>query len=71
MLVLGGGNAVGACHGGVVSALEMAGVRPDRAAGSGIGAIMAALVAGNPPGRRIAAVWEFYASAGIREKAAA
>lgn len=60
MQVLGGGNAVGACHGGVISALETAGVQPDRVAGSSIDAIMGALVAGNPPGRRTAAVREFW-----------
>lgn len=59
-LVLGGGNAVGAYHGGVVSALETAGVQPDWVAGSSIGAIMGALIAGNSPGRRTAAVREFW-----------
>jgi len=59
-LVLGGGNAVGACHGGVVSALKTAGVQPDWVAGSSIGAIMGALIAGNSPGRRTAAVREFW-----------
>ncbi len=59
-LVLGGGNALGAYHGGVVSAMEAAGVEPDWLAGSSIGAVMAALVAGNPPGRRTAAVREFW-----------
>ena len=58
-LVLGGGNAVGAYHGGVVSALETAGVQPDWVAGSSIGAVMGALIAGNPPGRRTVAVREF------------
>ncbi len=59
-LVLGGGSALGAYHGGVVSAMEAAGVEPDWLAGSSIGAVMAALVAGNPPGRRTAAVREFW-----------
>ncbi len=59
-LVLGGGNAVGAYHGGVVSALETAGVQPNWVAGSSIGAVMGALIAGNPPGRRTAAVREFW-----------
>lgn len=69
-LVLGGGNAVGAYHGGVVSALETAGVRPDWVAGSSIGAIMGALVAGNPPGRRTAAVREFWRRSGQSDGAA-
>lgn len=59
-LVLGGGNAVGAYHGGIVEALEAADAQPDWLAGSSIGAVMAALVAGNPPGQRTAAVREFW-----------
>lgn len=59
-LVLGGGNALGAYHGGVVAAMEAEGVSPDWVAGSSIGAVMGALVAGNPPGRRTDAVREFW-----------
>jgi len=59
-LVLGGGNALGAYHGGVIEALEVAGVEPGWVAGSSIGSVMAALVAGNPPGRRAGAAREFW-----------
>ena len=59
-LVLGGGNALGAYHGGVVSAMEAAGVEPDWVAGSSIGAVMGAIIAGNPPGKREAAMREFW-----------
>ena len=37
-VVLGGGNAVGACHRGIIEALEAAGVEPDWMAGSSIAA---------------------------------
>ena len=59
-LVLGGGNALGAYHGGVIAALEAAGVEPDWVAGSSIGAVMAAIIAGNPPGQRVSAAREFW-----------
>lgn len=59
-LVLGGGNALGAYHGGVIAAMEEAGIEPDWVAGSSIGAVMGALVAGNPPGKRAAAAREFW-----------
>ena len=59
-LVLGGGNALGAYHGGVIAAMEAEGVEPDWVAGSSIGAVMAALVAGNPPGQRAEAAREFW-----------
>lgn len=59
-LVLGGGNALGAYHGGVIEAAETAGLEPNWVAGSSMGAVMGALVAGNPPGRRTAAVREFW-----------
>lgn len=59
-LVLGIGNAVGAYHGGVVAAMEAAAVEPYWLAGSSIGAVMAALVAGNPHGQRTAAMREFW-----------
>jgi len=59
-LVLGGGNAVGAYHGGVVAAMEAAAVEPYWLAGSSIAAVMAALVAGNPHGQRTVAMREFW-----------
>lgn len=59
-LVMGGGNALGAYHGGVAEAMEAEGVWPDRVAGSSIGAVMGALIAGNPPERRVPAIREFW-----------
>lgn len=52
-LVLQGGGALGAYQGGVVEALEDARLRPDWVAGISIGALNAALIAGNPPERRV------------------
>ena len=63
-LVLGGGGALGAFQGGVYEALEEAGMAPDRLAGTSIGALNAALIAGNPPARRLErlrAFWELAA----------
>lgn len=57
---MGGGNALGAYHGGVASAMEAEGVWPDRVAGSSIGAVMGALIVGNPPERRVSAMREFW-----------
>lgn len=52
-LVLGGGNALGAYCAGAYQALHEAGEEPGWIAGSSIGAITAALIAGNPPERRV------------------
>jgi NTE family protein len=68
-LVLGGGNALGAFHGGVIQALEAEGAWPDWAAGSSIGGIMAALIAGNPPERRLPAVREFWRRGALEDRA--
>ena len=60
-LILQGGGALGAYQGGVYQALDEAGVVPDCVAGISIGAINAALIAGNAPGERLAklrAFWE-------------
>lgn len=48
-LVLQGGGALGSYQGGVYAALSDAGYWPDWIAGISIGAINAALIAGNPP----------------------
>jgi|SRR5579871_595512 NTE family protein len=52
-LVLQGGGALGAYQGGVYQALAEAGLHPDLVAGISIGAINAAIIAGNPPERRV------------------
>ena len=61
-LVLGGGNAVAAYDGGAYDALEQAGLAPDHLAGASAGAITAVLIAGNPPGARVAALRAFWDS---------
>src|SRR4029453_5494876 len=52
LLVLQGGGALGAYQAGVYEALSEAGFAPDWVTGVSIGAINAALIAGNPPARR-------------------
>jgi len=59
-LVLGGGNALGAYEVGAYAAFEQAGHAPSWIAGASVGAINAALIAGNPPGRRLAALRTFW-----------
>ena len=49
VLVLQGGGALGAYQVGVVEALHEAGIEPDWVIGTSIGAINAALIAGNRP----------------------
>lgn len=60
VLVLQGGGALGAYQAGVYEGLAEAGVIPDWIAGVSIGAINAALIAGNPPDRRVERLREFW-----------
>ena len=60
ILVLQGGGALGAYQAGVFEALAAFGHSPDWVAGISIGAINAALIAGNPPGRRVERLREFW-----------
>jgi len=60
VLVLQGGGALGAYQCGVYEGLDIAGVRPDWFAGISIGAINAALLAGNAPERRVKRLREFW-----------
>lgn len=60
VLVLQGGGALGAYQAGVYEGLAAAGFAPDWIAGVSIGAINAALIAGNPPERRIERLREFW-----------
>jgi NTE family protein len=53
VLVLQGGGALGSYQGGVYQAFSEAGVEPDWVAGISIGAINAAIIAGNPRERRL------------------
>src|SRR5690348_8221904 len=59
-LVLQGGGALGAYQGGVYQALAEANLPPDWVAGISIGAINSALIAGNPPERRVERLREFW-----------
>jgi len=60
VLVLQGGGALGAYHLGVCEELAETGLSPDWVCGISIGAINAALIAGNPFGKRIAALQAFW-----------
>ena len=62
VLVLQGGGALGAYQVGVYEALHEAGIEPDWVIGTSIGAINGALIAGNPPKRRLARLHEFWSS---------
>jgi NTE family protein len=59
-LLLQGGGALGAYQGGVYEALAEADLQPDWVAGISIGAINAALIAGNPPESRVAKLRSFW-----------
>ena len=60
VLVLQGGGALGAYQAGVYQALGAAGQQPQWVAGISIGALNAALIAGNPPERRVERLTEFW-----------
>src|SRR5437879_2925356 len=60
IVVLQGGGALGAYQSGVCAGLEEAGMDVDWVAGVSIGALNAALIAGNPPGRRVERLREFW-----------
>jgi NTE family protein len=59
-LVLQGGGALGSYQAGVYSALAEANYRPDWIAGISIGAINAAIIAGNPPERGVDQLRRFW-----------
>lgn len=60
ILVLQGGGALGAYQGGVYQELAENGLTVDWVAGISIGAINAAIIAGNPPGERVAKLESFW-----------
>jgi len=60
ILVLQGGGALGAYQAGVYEGLATAGFTPNWVAGVSIGAINSALIAGNPPERRLERLREFW-----------
>ena len=59
-LILQGGGALGAYQAGVYQALAEAHLHPDWVAGISIGAINSALIAGNPPKKRIERLRTFW-----------
>ena len=59
-LVLQGGGALGSYQAGVYEALDAAGIAIDEVAGISIGAVNAALIAGNPPELRVKALRKFW-----------
>lgn len=60
VLVLQGGGALGAYQAGVYQGLSEAGIEPDWIVGTSIGAINAALIAGNKPVDRLERLKEFW-----------
>lgn len=60
VLVLQGGGALGAYQAGAYAALAEAGIEPDWVAGISIGAANGAIIAGNPPGRRVDRLRDFW-----------
>ncbi len=60
VLVFQGGGALGAYQAGVYEALHEAGIEPDWVIGTSIGAINAALIAGNDVENRLAKLTEFW-----------
>ena len=59
-LVLSGGGALGAYQAGAYAALENCGVRPNWIAGTAIGAVNAAIIAGNLPHERTFRLRQFW-----------
>ncbi len=68
VLVLQGGGALGSYQAGVFEALAEEGIEPHWVAGISIGAVNAAIIAGNAPENRVARLKEFWtlASAGFQ-----
>jgi NTE family protein len=60
ILLLQGGGALGAYQAGAYQGLLESGIAPDWVVGISIGAVNAAIIAGNPPGRRIERLKEFW-----------
>lgn len=60
VLVLQGGGALGAYQVGVYQAMHEAGIEPDWVIGTSIGAINAAIIAGNAPEHRLQRLREFW-----------
>lgn len=59
-LVLQGGGALGSYQAGVYEGLAHAGIHPNWVAGISIGALNCAIIAGNPPEKRVERLHEFW-----------
>ena len=59
-LLLQGGGALGSYQAGVYQALAEANLHPDWVAGISIGAVNAAIIAGNPPEKRVERLRDFW-----------
>ena len=70
-LVLSGGGALGAYQAGAYAALENSGTRPNWIAGTAIGAVNAAIIAGNLPHERIFRLRQFWQELSRRVTASA
>src|SRR5690348_5620836 len=66
-LLLQGGGALGAYQGGVFQALSEAGMEPDWLGGISIGAVNAAIIAGNAREDRVARLREFWETITMKE----
>jgi len=64
-LILQGGGALGSYQAGVYQALAEANLHPDWVAGISIGAVNSALIAGNPPERRVDRLREFWEAVSV------
>ena len=67
-LVLSGGGALGAYQAGAYAALEGSGVRPNWIAGTAIGAINAAIIAGSLPHERVLRLRHFWMEVGRHQQ---
>ena len=59
-LVLQGGGALGSYQAGVYEGLAHAGIHPNWVAGISIGSLNCAIIAGNPPEKRVERLHEFW-----------
>ena len=66
-LILQGGGALGSYQAGVYQALHEAGLEPDWVAGISIGSINGAIIAGNPPERRLERLRVFWETITARD----
>ncbi len=71
VLVMQGGGALGAFQAGVYEGMHDAGIEPDWVVGTSIGAINAAIIAGNTPATRLERLREFWQQVGSAPASAA